>query len=388
MTADDLDAAVLLRAEGRLKESSAALVRHLAAAPDDGHALRLLAAVQLQSGRRLAARDSARRATAVDPGSATAWTILAEASHRLGEADDARAGIAEALRLAPHEWRVHASAAYLGMAEPFPTDVTREHASECVRLAPEEPGAHLVVADMAVRDRRSSAARAAFRTALALEPENVDARRGLDGLALDTGRAEIASAGALAQLADAPASTAALVHLRSLVHQVVTRLGALPALAPWATALLVAAVGAGASEAGSGPLVLLLLLVPLVATLAGAAWWLRLVTRFAAGVGLTPRSLLGRLRTVSPAHVAWLALQAGVLVLLVVGCSVLLVVGGSSLLVEGSAAGDPFVPGPALVLAGVCGASAFALSVLSWLGGPVLGALVSSPSRRGRRRPR
>ena len=380
MSTDDLADATRLRGEGRLKESAAALARHLRSYPDDAPALRLLAAVQLQAGRRLAARDTARRATSVEPGAATAWTILAEASHRLGEADDARAAAAEALRLAPHEWRVHASAAYLGMAEPFPTDATRAHAAECVRLAPEQPAAHLVVADMAVRDRRYAAARSAFRTALALEPENVDARRGLDALDLDTGRAEVASVGALAQLADAPTSRDALVHLRSLVHQVVTRLGALPALAPWATALLVAGAAAGAAEADGGVLVGLLLLVPVLATLAAAGWWLLLVARFAARAGLEPRALLDRLRTVSPAHVVWLGVQAGVLLLLVLGCSVVLVLG--------TATGDGPVGGPALVVAGVCGASAFVLSVLSWLGGPVLGALVSSPSRGGRRRPR
>jgi cytochrome c-type biogenesis protein CcmH/NrfG len=246
---DDLLAASAHLAGGRPGEAAAALRRHLATRPDDAWALQHLAFAQLRAGRRMAARDTALRARALDPGAEWAWRLWAEASLRMGDVDDARAGMTESLRLAPDDWHVHADAVRLGL---FPPDETRRHAAECLRLAPDDPDAYLVAAAVAVQDGRLSQARTAYRAALALDPGHVAARRGIDDLEITAGRPDKAAVGAMAQLADAPTSTTALVHLRSVVHEAVTGIGALPALLPWGLGVVLLGLSF-ASEEGSCP---------------------------------------------------------------------------------------------------------------------------------------
>jgi tetratricopeptide (TPR) repeat protein len=376
VTADDLAAASAHLAAGRPGEAAAAVGLHLATRPDDPWALQLLACAQLRAGKRMAGRETALRARALDPGAEWAWRLWAEASLRMGDVDDARTGMTEALRLAPDDWHVHADAVRLGL---FPPDETRRHAAECLRLAPDVPDAYLVVAAVAVQDGRLSQARTAYRAALAIDPEHVEARRGIDDLEITAGRPEKAAVGALAQLADAPTSTAALVHLRSVVHQAVTGLGALPALLPWGLGVVLLGLSFASEDGSAGVVPVGLRFLLLAAALAGAGWWAALVARFARRSGLAPSALLDRLRDVSPAHLVWLGLQATVLALLVVACAVQPWTG------LWSSGSDAAPTGPADVVAAVAAVAALGLSLISWLGLPVLGGLVSRPARRRRR---
>lgn len=373
MSDEDLLAASAHMAGGRPKEAAAALGRHLATRPDDPWALQHLAFVQLSAGRRMAARDTALRARALDPGAEWAWRLWAEASLRMGDVDDAVAGMTESLRLAPDDWHVHADAVRLGL---FPPDETRRHAAECLRLAPDDPDAYLVAAAVAVRDGRLSQARTAYRAALALDPGHVAARRGIDDLEITAGRPDKAAVGAMAQLADAPTSTTALVHLRSVVHEAVTGLGALPALLPWGLGVVLLGLSFASDEDSSGVVPFGLRFLLLVAALAGAGWWAALVARFARRSGLAPSALLDRLRDVSPVHLGWLGLHATILVLLVLACAVQPWTGLWSIDADAGRAG------PADVVAAVAAAAAFGLSLVSWLGVPVLAGLVSRPARR------
>ena len=376
MSADDLSAASEHLAAGRPGEAAASVRMHLATRPDDPWALQLLACAQLRTGRRMAGRETALRARALDPGAEWAWRLWAEASLRMGDVDDARAGMRESLRLAPDDWHVHATAVRLGL---FPRDETRRHAAECLRLAPDDPDAHLVSAAVAVEDGRLSDARTAYRAALALDPEHVQARRGIDDLEITAGRPERAALGALAQLADAPTSAEALVHLRSVVHQAVISLGVLPALLPWGLVVVLLGLTFSSDEGSSAVVPFGLRFLLLAAALAGACWWWALVARFAGRSGLTTSALRDRLRDVSPAHLGWLGLQATVLLLLVLACAV------QPWTAAWSSGTDAAPADAADVVAGVATAAAFGLSLVSWLGLPVLGGLVSRPARRRRR---
>jgi Flp pilus assembly protein TadD len=373
---DDLAAASAHLAGGRPKEAAAVLERHLSTRPDDPWALQHLAFAQLRAGRRMAARESALRARALDPDAEWAWRLWAEASLRMGDVDDARAGMSEALRLAPDDWHVHAAAVRLGL---FPPDETRQHAAECLRLAPDDPDAYMVAAAVAVQDGRLSQARTAYRAALALDPEHVAARRGIDDLEITAGRPEKAAVGALAQLAGAPTSATALAHLRSVVHEAVSGLGALPALLPWGLVVVLLGLSFASEEGSSAVVPFGLRFLLLAAALAGAGWWAALVARFARRSGITTSALLGRLRDVSPAHLGWLGLQATVLALLVLACAVQPWTGLWS---SGADAGPA---GPVDIVAVVSTVAALGSSLVSWLGLPVLGGLVSRPARRGRR---
>jgi hypothetical protein len=169
------------------------------------------------------------------------------------------------------------------------------------------------------------------------------------------------------------------VHLRSVVHEAVTGLGALPALLPWGLGVVLLGLSFASEEGSSGLVPFGLRFLLLVAALAGAGWWAALVLRFARRSGLAPSALLERLRDVSPVHLGWLGLHATILVLLVLACAVQPWTG------LWSSGADAAPTGPLDVVAAVAAATAFGLSQISWLGLPVLGGLVSRPVRRGRR---
>lgn len=142
----------------------------LQAAPDDAAAATLLARVRLAAGepkRALAAADAALAAAPDDLNAMIArGLVLAE----LGRVDEAAAQAERILAHPAADWYARTSAAaVLGAVRNG--QVALNAAWEGVRLAPDQPWAHLVLGVVAAGLGLTDLARRAYREALALDPQ-------------------------------------------------------------------------------------------------------------------------------------------------------------------------------------------------------------------------
>jgi Flp pilus assembly protein TadD len=107
---------------------------------------------------------------------------LGIAAHGLGDLDKARRAYLDAIRIAPRESSpYYYYARFQGdTGDPAGAVATLEVAR---RLAPEEARIPSLLGQNLVKLGRTDEARVAFQAALAIDPADAAARRGLDGLA-------------------------------------------------------------------------------------------------------------------------------------------------------------------------------------------------------------
>ena len=176
------DGADLARAQHllELKRPSEALTiaaALLSAQPDDPAALRLAARCQSVLGRDAEALRTARAAVAADPQSEHGYRVLAEILRRAKNHRAAADAAARAVRLAPEEWRGHLMLAQC-LLRVDPKAALRAADRAC-QLAPHAADAHYVRGVILRTLQHKDEARDAYLTALALNPEHVQAHNGL-----------------------------------------------------------------------------------------------------------------------------------------------------------------------------------------------------------------
>lgn len=159
------------------------LARLIASDPEDSQAHNLLAQAMLRMGRPQDALRAADAAIRLNPDSSWSFRLRSAALLRLGGRrgmlgqSRRKQGLAAAkiaVRLAPDEWAssLQLSLAYLANVRPW--DACRA-AERCVELDPLSAVSWNTFGICALRLGRVHAAEVAFRKALALDPENVDA---------------------------------------------------------------------------------------------------------------------------------------------------------------------------------------------------------------------
>jgi tetratricopeptide (TPR) repeat protein len=172
----------------RYEEAAAAVASVIASDPENYRAWALLSQAKLGMGQHNDALNAARRTQAASPDQEWAYRLASIALRGLGRPRAAADAASEAIRLAPHGW-----SGYVQLAHSFirmgdrPREACRI-ADRAVALAPHEPEAHNCqgTAALAAGDRKEAAA--AFKRALALDPQNAVAHNELARTHLGRGR--------------------------------------------------------------------------------------------------------------------------------------------------------------------------------------------------------
>jgi Flp pilus assembly protein TadD len=206
----------------RHAEAITAAERALASRPDDGRLLCLLAQAYLGAGRAEDAHRVAAAASAQDPDSAWAQrlrSISARASGRTAEAVDAARN---AVRLSPYEWRCHLvlGSALLGLPKREGVPEAVRVAYQAAALAPEESDCHALVGAALSSAGDADGAEAAYRRALAIDPQNAAAINDLARISLGRGAHADAAGGFRNALATDPSQRAARRNLEVVLQRV------------------------------------------------------------------------------------------------------------------------------------------------------------------------
>ncbi|MGE3172520.1 MAG: tetratricopeptide repeat protein [Planctomycetota bacterium] len=216
MTHELVRASELLRVR-RPREAAAAALRHLAAAPDDAVAHRLLALAQSALGEHAAAVDTARRAVQLEPTAAGSHEVCAAVHAAAGQYEPALASIAAALRADPEAASAHRLHARLLLAR-GDRERALAAASRASELAPDDAETLAVRARALRAADRDHEAAAAVRDGLRLAPDDAELH-GLHGqllLARDPGAAAASFLAVLQQQPeDEPARLGLLEALRA-----------------------------------------------------------------------------------------------------------------------------------------------------------------------------
>src|SRR5579859_5270338 len=150
---------------GRLDQARALLLSILGSRPEDGEALRLLAACHHRAGDRRAALEAADLAVAADPDAEWGHRLRAHALLSLGRLKEALRAAGEAVMLQPASWAGHlmvgAAAAYVRGESKRSQEAFRRAAS----LAPGEAEVPYVRGHVLHTLNRTWAARRAYRQA-------------------------------------------------------------------------------------------------------------------------------------------------------------------------------------------------------------------------------
>jgi Flp pilus assembly protein TadD len=171
----------------------------LALNPDSSRAWGLKARAELALGDFNAALLSAKHGIAIAPEQEWHHRLASMALARLGKHDEAAWHAREAVRTAPHEFRALTNLARVLAPRRADRAQAREAADRALALAPEVVEAHLAYGAVAVADGRRDDAEAAYRNALAIDPQSSAAHNELARLGMQRGI--LASPGALARSA-------------------------------------------------------------------------------------------------------------------------------------------------------------------------------------------
>lgn len=187
----DLNRAQQLFELGRAAGARKIAASVLAARPNSAAALRLLSRCHTALGEHREAVRLAKAAVAADPGSEYGFRILSMALRRINSHRNAVAAATEAVRLAPQQWRAYAALAQALYRVNHARALAA--AEEARRLAPEVAETHYLVGiTLRAMRYRDDEARAAFLSALEIDPQHTAS---LNGLALlDQGRLRFKSA--------------------------------------------------------------------------------------------------------------------------------------------------------------------------------------------------
>ncbi|PPF76832.1 hypothetical protein C5B96_16255 [Subtercola sp. Z020] len=234
---------------GKPADALRALAPHLASNPDDERGLCLASQAHLVAGQHAAALQTAQQALIQSPDNEWAWRLTALAYSKLGNTVEARAAAQTAQSIAPQLWVTHAQVAQVDIAAKRITRQAEEAAREAVRLAPEEPDAHLTVGNVALAQQNWPVAEAAFRSALKLQPDHPAARNNLSLVMLRQGRAGSAAAGFIDILSTDPGSEVALRNLRAVAAVALRRIHFIL----WIAFAIVTVTFSGATQPSDSP---------------------------------------------------------------------------------------------------------------------------------------
>ncbi|MGH2851233.1 MAG: tetratricopeptide repeat protein [Solirubrobacteraceae bacterium] len=171
----------------RFEEALAVLGDVLAADPDDPRAWCVCARAELGRGNREAALNAAKHAIALTPDAEWPHRLASIALSGLGKVDDAVWHAREAVRVDPHEWRALTNLAGRLAERAGDHDEAGDAAARALELAPHEVQTHMVAGAVARARGRRSEAEAAFRNALAIDPQHGPAHNELARLRLGRG---------------------------------------------------------------------------------------------------------------------------------------------------------------------------------------------------------
>ncbi|MEA9986762.1 MULTISPECIES: tetratricopeptide repeat protein [Subtercola] len=226
-----LELAAAYVSAGRHREALALLGPYLAGHADSERALCLASQAALGSGDPERALRAAERALQLNPENEWSWRLVASALAKLGRFDDAREASSVAQGLAPASWLAHLSLAQVDVFAQCITPDGDAAAIEAVRLAPLEPDAHFMSANVALAKNDLQGAESAYRTTLRLNPQHTAARNNLSVVMLRSGRAADAAGGFLDVLATDPTFALALQNVRAASSNALSRLFRLFAIA-------------------------------------------------------------------------------------------------------------------------------------------------------------
>jgi tetratricopeptide (TPR) repeat protein len=164
---------------GRHEQARALLVQALAADPEDPRLLGELARAHLGLGDHAAALNAVRSLVGVAPDDEWGHRLAAIALGGLGMRQDALRAADTAVRCGPNSWQTHLQYALTAIHVPGWVPVAGSAARRAVELAPDEADAHFAVGVVAQEQREFETAAAAYRRALALDPEHANARNNL-----------------------------------------------------------------------------------------------------------------------------------------------------------------------------------------------------------------
>jgi predicted Zn-dependent protease len=176
----DVERARLLLAAGQCADAREAARQHLADDPTDFDAHLIASEASLDLGDADGCADHAQAALAAAPRHPDALRLLAHGAVGSGHFDKGRAAAADAVEIDPDAWQSHATFALVELTTPNPRlDAALRAARQAVQMAPRESTTHHVLGQVLLKRRRNKAAAAAFRAALAIDPQNPGVRWGL-----------------------------------------------------------------------------------------------------------------------------------------------------------------------------------------------------------------
>jgi Flp pilus assembly protein TadD len=188
----------------RFDEASARLAAIVAANPQSPQAWCLKSRVAIGTGEYDAALHAAKTAISLGPDAEWPHRLASIALARAGQRPEAAWHAREAVRVAPHEWRAFTNLARMLAPAAADRAQAREAAQRALELAPHEVEAHMASGAVALADGRRADAEAAFRAALAIDPQCSAAHNELARLQLP--RTRFGDPGGLAQAASGFAS--------------------------------------------------------------------------------------------------------------------------------------------------------------------------------------
>lgn len=192
---------------GRAQAAIDLLGRHLATHPDDARALRLLAIAHTDLDRHAEALHWADRAVSVEPLVAGGWHSRATALLGLDRVDEAIAAARRAVELDPDNWVEQYLLGRALVHGPNRSTEAIRVARITIGLAPTEADAHVLLGMAYSRLGDTAAESAAYRAALALDPQNTSARNNLAVIDLREGRHDQAMRGFRDAAANDPQNT-------------------------------------------------------------------------------------------------------------------------------------------------------------------------------------
>jgi len=157
---------------GRFADATTLLHRLIASDNQNPRAWCVLALAQLRQDDGEAALSAATTAISVAPESEWAHRLASIALSDLDRHEEAMWHARECVRLAPHSWNGFVRLAQALKHVSGHAEEARRAAEHAVALAPDEADTHLTMGSIALAMGRRGDAEAAFRQALAIEPDN------------------------------------------------------------------------------------------------------------------------------------------------------------------------------------------------------------------------
>ncbi|MCL2780475.1 MAG: tetratricopeptide repeat protein [Actinomycetia bacterium] len=179
-----LDRARALLETKRYEDALGELQMPLTKEPADGTALCLSARAFLGLGQPEQALAAARAAASAQPDDVWPLRLMTIALTRLHRRPEAVSVADAAIKLAPDDWNTYAQRALIDIERRKATPATWEMARAAVRIAPNEPQAHLLLGNVAMTDHDLAQADESFRAAQRLDPEGYRAQNALAALHL------------------------------------------------------------------------------------------------------------------------------------------------------------------------------------------------------------